>query len=191
MMDTLNASRYVSRIVVNSDSAAIGLEVERMGGIYHRRPEHLLGDMVRANPLIEWDLGRLDGEFFLQTHSTNPLLTAATIDHAIERFFAPGDHDSLFTVNECRTRFYWSDGRPINHELDRDVRSQDLPPIYEENSCLYVFSRAGFKSTARRIGMRPLMCQLDPIEALDIDEEYQWRIAEVLMQQRVEAEQGC
>jgi N-acylneuraminate cytidylyltransferase len=147
--------------------------------------------MVRANPLIEWDLAQVEGEFFLQTHSTNPLLTAATVDRSIERFFEPGDHDSLFTVNEFHTRFYWPDCRPVNHELDRDLRSQELPPIYEENSCLYLFSRAGFKASGRRIGVHPIMLPMDPIEAVDIDEQYQWRIAEILMQQRLVAEQGC
>ncbi len=188
MMDTLLDSQYVTRIVVNSDSDAIGLEAERMGATYVRRPEHLLGGTVRANPLIAWDLGQVEGEFFLQTHSTNPLLTPATVDRVIERFFEPGDHDSLFTVNSFRTRFYWSSGQPINHELDRDLCSQDLPPIYEENSCLYLFSRDEFAKHGRRIGAHPLLFPIDPIEAVDIDEEYQWRIAEALMQQRLAAE---
>lgn len=184
MMDTLKASRYVSHIVVNTDSDRIGQEVERLGGIYHRRPDHLLGDMVRANPLIAWDIGRLEGDFFLQTHSTNPLLAAATVDKAIERFFLPGDHDSLFTVNAFHTRFYWPDGRPINHTLDRDLRSQDLPPIYEENSCLYAFSRASFATRGRRIGERPVMFPIDALEAIDIDEEHDFVLAEALMASR-------
>jgi CMP-N-acetylneuraminic acid synthetase len=185
MLDALRSSRHVTRIVIDSDSDAIGSEAERLGATYLRRPAHLLGDMVRMNPLIDWDLRHVEGEFFLQTHATNPLLTAGTIDQAIERFFATGDHDSLFTVNAIQTRFYWPDGRPINHDLGHDVRSQDLPPIYEENSCLYLFSRAGFTAHGRRIGARPLLFPIDPLEAVDIDEEYQWQIAEALMARRL------
>lgn len=188
MMDSLRSSRYITRIVVNSDSDDIGLEAERLGAVYVRRPPHLLGDMVRANPLIAWDIDQTEGEYFLQTHSTNPLLRTDTIDSAIERFFEPGDHDSLFTVNEFRTRFYWPDGRPINHELDRDVRSQDLPPIFEENSCLYLFSRATFTAHGRRIGARPILFPINPLEAVDIDEEFQFTIAEALMARRLTRE---
>lgn len=189
MMDSLRSSRYITRIVVNSDSHDIGHEAARLGAVYIQRPAHLLGDMVRANPLIAWDINQTAGEYYyLQTHSTNPLLRAETIDRAIERFFESGDHDSLFSVNEFQTRFYWPDGRPINHSLDRDIRSQDLPPIYEENSCLYIFSRATFAEHGRRIGTRPILFPIDPFEAVDIDEEYQFEIAEALMSQRLARE---
>jgi N-acylneuraminate cytidylyltransferase len=181
MVDTLLASRYVKKIIINTDSEEIGAAVERMGAVYIRRPSHLLGHMVRMNPLIEWDLGQTDGEVFLQTHATNPLLTSGTIDRAIERFFEPGSHDSLFSVSPFRTRFYWPDGRPINHDLDRDLRSQDMPPIYEENSCLYLFTRTCFAAYNRRIGAKPMLFPIDPLEAVDIDEEFQFTIAEVLM----------
>jgi CMP-N-acetylneuraminic acid synthetase len=190
MMDALRGARHITRILVNSDGDHIGLEAERLGAEYIRRPAHLLGDMVRMNPLIEWDMQQADGEYFLQTHATNPLLTSATIDCAIETFFGATEYDSLFSVTPFHTRFYWADGRPINHELDRDMRSQDLPPIYEENSCLYLFSREAFRKHGRRIGARPLLFPIDPLEAVDIDEEYQWKIAEALMQQRL-TEQGA
>jgi len=185
MLDALRSSRHVARVVVNTDSDSIGMDAERLGATYLRRPAHLLGDMVRMNPLIDWDLRQVEGEYFLQTHATNPLLTAATIDLAVERFFASGDHDSLFTVTAFHTRFYWPDGRPVNHDLGHDVRSQDLPPIYEENSCLYLFSRASFATNGRRIGVRPLLFPIDPLEAVDIDEEFQWQIAEALMARRL------
>jgi len=189
MMDTLRSSRYISRIIVNSDSDEIGKDAERLGAVYLRRPPHLLGDMVRANPLIAWDLQHTDGEYFLQTHCTNPLLTSGTVDWAIERFLEPGAHDSLFSVTPFHTRFYQQDGQPINHDLDCDLRSQDMPPIYEENSCLYVFSRSSFMRNARRIGARPILFPINPLEAVDIDEEYQWVIAEALMEQRLVAGQ--
>ena len=189
MMDSLLNSRYITRIVVNSDSDEIGKGAERLGAVYVRRPPQLLGDMVRANPLIAWDLQHSDGEYFLQTHCTNPLLTSKTVDLAIERFFEPGDHDSLFSVNPFRTRFYQSNGRPINHELECDLRSQDMPPIFEENSCLYLFSRESFVRTGRRIGERPILFPIDPLEGVDIDEEYQWVIAEALMAQRLDEKQ--
>ena len=31
--------------------------------------------------------------------------------------------------------------RPINHNKNILMRTQDLPPIYEENSCIYIFDR--------------------------------------------------
>ena len=190
MLDALRGSRHVTRVVINTDSEDIGRAAESVGAVYLRRPAHLLGDMGRANPLIAWDLEHTEGEVFLQTHATNPLLTAGTIDQAIERFLEPGEHDSLFTVNPFQTRFSWADGRPINHDLGNDLRSQDLPPIYEENSCLYLFTRASFARHGRRIGGAPLLFPIDPLEAMDIDEEFQFTIAEALMARRLGWSEG-
>jgi N-acylneuraminate cytidylyltransferase len=59
------------------------------------------------NDIIAYDLSKLDGEYFLQTHSTNPLLKSETIDKAIEKYFAGLDNfDSVFGVTKVQTRFY-------------------------------------------------------------------------------------
>ena len=72
-MDTLRQSRYIAEIVVNTDSDEIAASaVSEFGATILERPEHLLGDMVGIQPLIEWDVTHTTGEFYLQTHSTNP-----------------------------------------------------------------------------------------------------------------------
>jgi len=185
ILETLRSSSYVGDIVVNTDSEAIARQAEELfGAVVLWRPEHLLGDMVGIQPLIEWDLQHSDGDLYLQTHSTNPLLTARTIDRAVETFCAQNHHDSLFTVTELHTRLYWSDGRPVNHDPDHMIRTQDLEPILEENSCIYVFPRGTFEQRGHRLGARPLLMPMDPLEAVDIDEEHDFVIAEAIMKSR-------
>jgi CMP-N-acetylneuraminic acid synthetase len=188
MMDALRGSKYIDEILVNTDSETIGREAERLfGARYIPRPAHLLGDHVSMTPLIEYDLSQCDATVMLQTHSTNPLITTATVDRVIERYFSPGDHDSVFTVNTFHSRFYWDDGRPVNHDLNVMLRTQDLPPLYEENSCLYVFSRDSFAKAGRRVGISPVLEPTDPLESVDIDEEHQFKVADILMRERLAA----
>jgi CMP-N-acetylneuraminic acid synthetase len=142
------------------------------------RPMELHGDMVGITPLIEYDLSQVEGDFFLQTHSCNPLLSSATIDSAIEMFFSAPNADSLFSVTPVQKRFYWPDGRPVNHDPANMLRTQDLPPIFEENSNFYIFSRQSFAENNHRIGARPIMFPMDAIEAIDIDTEADFRVAE-------------
>jgi CMP-N-acetylneuraminic acid synthetase len=129
----------------------------------------------------------LPGEHFLQTHSTNPLLSTETIDKGVELYFHNLEiYDSLFTVTRHNARFYWSDGRPINHDPQELIRTQDLPPILEENSNLYIFSRESFKqSDNRRIGLRPYLFEVSKFEAIDIDEEEDFLLAELLCQAKL------
>jgi len=89
-------------------------------------------------------------------------------------------HDSLFTVNKVQTRFYREDGSAVNHDPARLLRTQDLEPWFEENSCLYYFSRESFKKTRARIGKNPIMMETPPLESLDIDEPHDWEMVSAL-----------
>ncbi len=182
IMDSLARSQFIREVIINTDSPLIAEDAKRnFGATIHFRPEWLCGDMVGASPLIEYDIANTDGNYFLQTHSTNPMLTAKTIDNAVQAFFCQSLHDSLFSVTPVKTRMYWPDGRGINHDPDRLIRTQDLEPILEENSCLYIFSRDSFTNRGNRIGRNPMMFPMDRYEAIDIDEEYDFAFAETLM----------
>jgi N-acylneuraminate cytidylyltransferase len=66
------------------------------------------------------------------------------------------------------------------------LRSQDLPPIFEENSNLYIFSKESFKQSGnRRIGLRPYLFEINKLEAIDIDEEEDFLLAELLCQAKL------
>jgi len=182
ILNALELSRYVEQILVNTDSDEIAQQASTFQKVnIHVRPLYLRGDHVGASPLIEYDLQMSEGEYYMQTHSTNPLLRSATVDRAIEAFFGQNKHDALFSVTEIRKRFYWPDGRPINHDPKILLRTQDLHPVLEENSCLYIFSRRAFCSTKLRIGSNPLMFPISSVEAVDIDEEQDFEMAEALM----------
>jgi CMP-N-acetylneuraminic acid synthetase len=181
---TLERSELIDSIVIDTDSKEIA---EDAVGNFKKtkvieRPERLRGDMVSMNEIINYDIGLLSGEHFLQTHSTNPLLKTETIDRAIERYFEVLNegYDSLFSVTRLQTRLYDSNGRAINHNPDKLIRTQDLLPVYEENSCLYIFSLKSFLKKKRRIGENPFMFEIPREEAWDIDEKIDFEIAEFL-----------
>jgi CMP-N-acetylneuraminic acid synthetase len=186
---SLQKSHYVKDIVVNTDSPEIAENIRQN---FDRvkiidRPDEIRGDFVSMNTVIAYDLSQWPGEHFLQTHSTNPLLKAETIDKAIDLYFHNlGTHDSLFTVTRHNARFYWSDGGPINHDPQELIRTQDLPPVLEENSSLYIFSKESFKRSGnRRIGLRPYLFEISKFEAIDIDEEDDFLLAELLCQAKL------
>ena len=82
----------------------------------------------------------------------------------------------------CRlqTRFYDQLGRAINHNPDMLARTQDLPPVYEENSCLYIFARSTLQARRHRIGYRPKMFPMPEFESTDIDTEFDFSVAEAM-----------
>lgn len=184
IMQSLQKSKYVEKVIIDTDSDIIAKDAlvnfEKVQII--DRPKEIQGDFVPMNDIIDYDLTQLDEEHFLQTHSTNPLLTTETINRAIESYFANlENNDSLFSVTKIQTRLYWTDGTPINHNLKELLRTQDLPIAYEENSNIYIFSKKSFKKAGnRRIGLSPLMFEMNKLEAIDIDEAEDFILAELL-----------
>jgi N-acylneuraminate cytidylyltransferase len=178
---TLLECPEVETIVINTDSDEIAREAahsfqERVRIL--RRPADICGDFVSMNTIIQYDLSQVSGDFFLQTHSTNPLLKSSTLRKAMELFFKNEGYDSLFGVTRRQARFYTREGSPINHDPREMLRTQDLPSLYEENSNLYLFSRQSFQRTGRRIGERPFLFEIPKLEAIDIDDETDFKLAE-------------
>lgn len=186
ILDTLLEVKEIDKIVINTDARDIlaekGLVDTDRILIRDRKPE-ICGDFVSMNLVIADDLANVPAEAYLMTHTTNPLLSPASIRAALgeyRRGLQAGAHDSLFTVNKFQTRFYRADGSPVNHDPNNLLRTQDLEPWFEENSNLYIFSKESFEATNARIGKRPILFETPRAESADIDDQEGWDIAETL-----------
>jgi len=183
ILATLDLIYAIDEVVVDTDSEQIADEAPALFKKVRivARPAEICGDMVSMNDIIAHDISQSMADIYLQMHATSPLLRAETIKDAVLRFAEDEEHDSLFTVNRLQTRLYWADGKPVNHDPADLLRTQDLPPIYEENSCLYAFTKESFESAGgKRIGLRPMMYETSPIESIDIDDQFTFGLAELL-----------
>lgn len=183
VLDTLLSVDAIDRVVINTDAREIladnGLTDSDRVLIRDRKPE-ICGDLVSMNRVLADDVANVDADIYLMTHTTNPLLTADTVRSALAAFReaqAKGRADSLFTVDRIQARFYRADGSPVNHDPDNLVRTQDLEPWFEENSNLYIFTRASFAKTSARIGRKPMMYESPKFESIDIDTPADWDFA--------------
>jgi CMP-N-acetylneuraminic acid synthetase len=169
---------------VDTDSPVIieGLQKELPQVIVLERPEGLCDDRTPMNEILAYDTDQVASDLYLQTHSTNPLLHSQTISKAIQALLASYPaYDSLFSVTRLQTRLWDQLGRAINHNPAILLQTQDLPPVYEENSCIYIFSRETLLVRRNRLGDRPLMFPIDAAEAWDIDEELDFTIVDLLL----------
>jgi len=185
IVKSLLNSKYIENVVINTDSKTIIKDIQKNFKkeiSIINRPTQIQGDFISMNDIIAYDLSQLEGEHFLQTHSTNPLLKTKTIDKAIEKYFENLDKfDSIFAVTKVQTRFYDKNAKAINHNPNELLRTQDLEPMYEENSNFYIFSKKSFKnSNNKRIGLKPQLFEINKLEAIDIDEIEDFILAELL-----------
>lgn len=186
ILNSMLACESITEVVIDTDSPIIMQQVKAEYPQVRliERPMHLRAGTTAMNDVLLNDIAQVEADFYLQTHSTNPLIKSETIAEAIKVFLKNYPmYDSLFAVTRLQTRLWDQLARAINHNPAILLRTQDLPPVYMENSCLYIFSGEILKSQHNRIGQRPYMYELNPIEAQDIDEPVNFTIAEILYKQ--------
>ena len=177
----------ISKVVIDTDSPVIMEDAAQSFPEVQLlvRPENLRAGTTPMNDVLLYDVSQVAGDFYLQTHSTNPLLRSETINRAVEMFIKEYPvYDSLFGATRWQTRLWDQLAQPVNHNPAILLRTQDLPPIYEENSNIYIFTGEKLRQRHNRIGERPYIFEIDRLEALDIDEELDFLIAEFLYLQR-------
>ena len=188
MLDTLESVKEIDRIVINTDARQIlednGL-IEEGRIIIRDRKAEICGDFVSMNVIINDDIQNIDSDIYLMTHTTNPLLSEKSIKSAIFQFkqaLESGEADSLFSVNKIQERFYDQSVKPLNHDPDNLIRTQDLNPWFQENSNMYLFTKESFLTTNARIGKRPMIFETPRYESTDIDTPDDWDLAEVMIE---------
>ena len=183
MLDVLVGTEGIDKVVIDTDSETVQDICQRDYPQVQLicRPEHLRAGTTPMNNVLLHDISVVDSEFYLQTHSTNPLLSKETLKATVDTFFQNFPiYDSLFSVTRIQARLWDQLARALNHNPAILLRTQDLPPLFEENSCVYIFSKENLVVRQNRIGMRPYMFEMDPFEAVDIDEEINFRVAEAI-----------
>lgn len=182
ILKALHEAARVERVYVDTDSEEIAAMVRE----HHPRTEIILNTpRSHADRVIESDLGHIAGEHILQTHPTSPLVRPETVDAAVEAYFSNlGQHDSLYGVTRHQTWFLDAQGQPVNADPAGGQRTQDLAPLFEVNSSLFIFSRESFATTRSRMGRAPQMFTVPKHEAVDIDHEEDFQVAEALLLMR-------
>lgn len=182
VVKTLLSCPSIDSVYINTDSPVIKKKAKALGPRVRMidRPKNICADTVPMNTILLYDVSKVQADFYLQTHSTNPFLKKETIERAIREFLASKTHDSLFSVTRLQARLYDHKGKAINHNSKKLLRTQDLPPVFEENSNIYIFTKENLIKRKNRLGIRPLMFEIPKQEAVDIDEEIDFQMAESL-----------
>jgi len=187
IVDTLLHVPEVDEVVIDTDSpviiddAALHFPTVRV----LLRPAHLRAGETPMNTVLLNTISQVDADVVLQTHSTNPFLSAAVLGEALRHFLSGGEEiDSVFGVTRIQARLWNKEGQPLNHDPAVLLRTQDLPPVYLENSCFYIFTPAVLVSGGNRIGPNKAMHEVPQAEALDIDEESDFELAIAVAEMR-------
>ena len=149
------------------------------GIIFMKRPEYL--DLPTSNftQIFTCFMEQQDADIYVYAHATAPFITVETMSQCIEAVKS-GNFDSAFCAIKLQD-YLWQDGEPLNFDASNLPRTQDLKPIYQETSGVYVFTKKVFEKYHRRVGVRPFIKEVSFKEAVDIDNPEDFDLAEALV----------
>ena len=124
-------------------------------------------------------MSAVDADIYVYAHATAPFITVETMRECIGAV-AGGAYDSAFCAVKLQD-YLWQDGEPLNFDATNLPRTQDLKPIYQETSGVYVFTKEVFLTYRRRIGVKPFIKEVSFREAVDIDNPEDFALAEVML----------
>jgi CMP-N,N'-diacetyllegionaminic acid synthase len=180
----------VSEVFVSTDAEEIALVAERYGATVIERPPELAGAYAPTEPallhaleVIEQAHGRADWVAMLQ--ATCPLRRDFRIDQAIG-LAVDESCDCVVSVTPVVDYYFTGDvddrGRlSLGYDPKDRLRTQDIPPKYQENGAIYVMTRDLLVNEECRMGgdMRALV--MDRNESIDIDDVIDLKLCNLLL----------
>lgn len=145
--------------------------------VIERLPE-LANNTANGNDLLLYHYQLFPNyDYYFQVFATAPYMQPQTIKKCYDILTNSNIYDSCFTAIENHS-FYWYAGNPINYRPGILPRSQDVLPVIEETTGLYGISNKSLAKYRCRIGMRPYIHIVNKFEAIDINTEDDFKIAE-------------
>lgn len=167
-------------ILIDSSDPEILSIAEAWGFTPSERPEGLNSNGTTGDDLIARVIDDLDTDILGLLHVTSPFLKRSSIEESIQALTEP-DVDSVFGVVPRHNRFWFQD-RPVNHNPEKLVRTQELTPVFEESD-FYFFKKASFQKYKKRVCGITKTVKIDPVQALDVDTMKDFLEAEAILRE--------
>lgn len=154
-----------------------------LGVNFIKRPDYL--DLPTSNftQIFDCFIETMDADIYVYAHATAPFITVETMRQCIEAVKS-GAYDSAFCALKLQD-YLWQDGEPLNFDASNLPRTQDLKPIYQETSGVYVFTKSVYQKYRRRIGKNPFIKEVSFKEAVDIDNPEDFELAEAIVNLKI------
>lgn len=178
-------SKAFDKIYVDTDSKEIKeFAAHRNCDVIHR-PQYMTKDNVNGNDLLVYDSNVVEeGKYLFQLFATAPFLKPDTIKNCVNFLkdnlnIYKNLYDSVFTATE-ESGWFWFMDTPVNYNPSVLPRSQDAKHLIKESTGLYGITRDSLNKNKCRIGSRPYPYLINSLEAIDLDTEEDFKLAEIM-----------
>jgi CMP-N-acetylneuraminic acid synthetase len=179
LLDKLSSCNF-DEIYVDSDSDEIKEYTQMRGYNFIQRKAELSKNNANGNDLLNYHSRIIDADYYFQLFVTSPLIKVNTINNCID-IIKKNKCDSILTIKSIYT-WFWFEGKPVNYNPQILPRSQDAKPINMETTGLYGITKNALLECKSRIGRSPYFYEVTDEEAIDLDNEFDFKYLEFYVQ---------
>ena len=178
-LDTVHQTSCFDEVYVDTDSPEVKNYAENKGfKIIDRIPE-LSENTANGNDLINYWASTYDADIYFQIFVTCPFTSVRTIEECVFLLTNGKKNDSVFTAVK-QNGWFWYNGKAVNYDPKILPRSQDATMPLKETTGVYGIKKDALLRRKCRIGERPYVYYVDDVEAIDIDNEFDFKLAETI-----------
>lgn len=189
-------SKYIDRIIISTEDKQIADAAKKFNAdVPFIRPKELAEDdssmMDVLAHTVKWmeEEARFSFDILVLLHVTTPLRTTEDIDNCIKLLVEEGA-DNVFSVTESYRNPYFN---MVEVSKDQKVKlvkegnfvtRQSAPDVFDMNASIYVWWKDIFKTEKGLFLKKTRIYPMPRERSVDIDEPLDFRIAEMLLQDK-------
>jgi len=182
-IEQLRSIPHLDEVCVNSDCPEILSVAERAGAIPYQRAARLASDFIPMSDVYAGIAEPLDCDNILYATVTTPFIESTVYREAIDLYINRKKlFDSVHSVQRVNDFLIDPEGNPLNYNPAAFPRSQDLPNYRRLIFGFSILPRETMIRKRSSLGYRPLFIEMTQVQAIDIDSEVDFAIAEFLYQ---------
>ena len=179
-------SKYVTDVVVSTDSYEVKIIAEQMGVRCHWRCSELCEDSVALDAVI-YDAvicEQKEYDYVITMQPTSPTLKTETLDNAIQYAFDKGLDTLISAINHPHLSWHDENGKKVPN-YEKRLNRQYLPANYKETGA-FVISKREVVTEDSRIGKKLDVYEVSENEAIDVDTFIDlYAVGEILNERKV------
>ncbi len=162
-------SKYITDIIVSTDSEQVKIISKQMGVQYKNRSKELCGDSITLDSVIYDAIPKeIEWDYIITMQPTSPTLKVETLDKAIEYAINNNLDTVISAIN--KPHLSWRDENSVKVPNYKErLNRQYLPANYIETGA-FVISKYNFVTEKTRIGNKVDIYEVSDEEAIDIDD---------------------
>lgn len=174
----LAAISLIDEVYLDTESQEIiDLATEVKCKILKRDPS-LASNKTDGNLLFYNEVINTNADICVQLLGTSPFIKEETITKAIYILLNNPEYDSVVAVRKEK-QYLWKNGAPV-YDINHIPNSVDLDDTIIESMGLYIVRREAAIHTKRRIGEKPFLLVIDPLESIDVNYPADFELAHLI-----------